>query len=319
MGNVTDLDWVAFRSHAHFADVLDALPSCFRSPQHLQVVGTGKGWNGYKESRRLLYLGKPVGLVAWGGASMRGWCQTNLTGDAMDLIAGDTGETLTQLVEDLRGQFKRVDIARTTFDGSVSIQTVEKAHAEGGFCSGGRNPKMKRITSTCETDGETCYIGKRDQPKFCRAYEKGWELVGMFGAALDARGMDVHSFLSDIRINDALPKDIFRVEVEFKPDPEFFPPDILMNRDTYFAGAYPYLATLVQSDSQPFKLTAERKASATMDAALNQVRRQFGDVLFTALMLHHGDMTGVWDKIVGKKHSRSLIEAGVLLAMEQTH
>jgi hypothetical protein len=30
-------------------------------------------------------------------------------------------------------------------------------------------------------------------------------------------------------------------------------------------------------------------------------------------------MTGVWDKIVGKKHSKSLIEAGVLLAMEETH
>lgn len=319
MANVTDLDWVGFRSKRHFADVLYALPSCFRNPQYLQVMGTGKGWNGYAESRRLEYMGKPVGLVAFGGVAMKGWCQTNLTGDAMDLITGDTGETLTQLVEDLEGQFKRVDIARTTFDGSVSVETVRRAYSEGGFSNGGRNPKMRSIKSSCDTDGETLYIGQRDQPKFCRAYEKGWELVKSFGAALDARGLDVHSYLRDIRIDDAPAADIFRVEVEFKPAPELFPSDILMNRDTYFAGAYPYLASLVQSDSQPFRLTAERKASATMDQALAQVRRQYGDVLYTALMLHHGDMTAVWDKIIGKKHSQTLIEAGVLLAMEAVH
>jgi hypothetical protein len=30
-------------------------------------------------------------------------------------------------------------------------------------------------------------------------------------------------------------------------------------------------------------------------------------------MAYQGDMTAVWDKVVGKTHSQALIEAGVLL------
>jgi hypothetical protein len=30
-------------------------------------------------------------------------------------------------------------------------------------------------------------------------------------------------------------------------------------------------------------------------------------------MAYQGDMTAVWDKVVGKPHSQALIEAGVLL------
>jgi hypothetical protein len=40
---------------------------------------------------------------------------------------------------------------------------------------------------------------------------------------------------------------------------------------------------------------------------------QFGPTLFTALRAYHGDMTTVWDKIIGDHHSQSLVEAGVLL------
>jgi hypothetical protein len=51
----------------------------------------------------------------------------------------------------------------------------------------------------------------------------------------------------------------------------------------------------------------------TLSAALDQVRRQFGSTLFTALHAHQGDMTAVWDLIVGDKHNERLVEAGVLL------
>jgi hypothetical protein len=35
--------------------------------------------------------------------------------------------------------------------------------------------------------------------------------------------------------------------------------------------------------------------------------------LYTALMAYGGDMTAIWDKIVGDHHSLPLVEAGVLL------
>jgi hypothetical protein len=50
-----------------------------------------------------------------------------------------------------------------------------------------------------------------------------------------------------------------------------------------------------------------------MAAALENCRVQFGPTLYTALMAYGGDMTAIWDKIVGDHHSLPLVEAGVLL------
>ena len=47
--------------------------------------------------------------------------------------------------------------------------------------------------------------------------------------------------------------------------------------------------------------------------ALENCRIQFGPTLFTALAAYQGDMTAVWDKVIGKSHNQALLEAGVLL------
>jgi hypothetical protein len=48
-------------------------------------------------------------------------------------------------------------------------------------------------------------------------------------------------------------------------------------------------------------------------AALENCRVQYGATLFTALAAYGGDMTAVWDKIIGDHHSVPLVEAGVLM------
>jgi len=52
-------------------------------------------------------------------------------------------------------------------------------------------------------------------------------------------------------------------------------------------------------------------------AALENCRIQFGPTLFTALMAYEGDMTAVWDKIIGDHHCQALLEAGVLLVSHE--
>jgi phage replication initiation protein len=313
MDSLTAVDWCGFRTKSHPADVMDSLHSSFSTPEYLRFEGTGKGWNGYEQSRRIEYLRKPVGLVAFGGNN--GWCQVNLSGDCMDHITGDVSEVLSQLVEDLDGQYKRVDIALTTHDGSVSLETVKKAYDSNGFRIRGKYPELRAITSTNDSDGETYYIGERESPKFVRTYEKGLQLAQECSLRLAHHGRITPPEIIAI---DGIPvKDIFRVELELKPKPELFPADILMNRDSYFAGAYPYLGELVAARPDTFRLTAQRKAVMTMDKALMECRRQYGDVLYTALMLHQGDISAIWDKIIGTKHSKSLLDAGVLFALPE--
>jgi len=290
----------------------------FPIPQYVRFEGTGKGWNGFEQARTILYLHQPVGLVAFGGLSMRGWCQVNLTGQCMEYISGEVSETLSQLVEDVGGQFKRVDIALTTKDGSVSLQTVRNAWEGGGFGTGGRRPKKREIVTSKLTDGQTIYVGQREQPKFVRAYEKGYQMAKEWALRFKAHTGRTER-VEGMQIDNVPVEKIFRVELELKPKPHLFPADVLVNRDSYFSGSYPYLGSLVQAKPDTFKLTAQRKAIYEVDRALMQIRRQWGDALFTALMVHEGDMTAVWDKIVGFKHSQSLLEGGVAHLFEVVH
>jgi hypothetical protein len=57
----------------------------------------------------------------------------------------------------------------------------------------------------------------------------------------------------------------------------------------------------------------QRDPQIDLKAALENCRIQFGPTIFTAMMAYNGDITAVWDKIVGTHHNPALLEAGVLL------
>ena len=46
---------------------------------------------------------------------------------------------------------------------------------------------------------------------------------------------------------------------------------------------------------------------------LENIRRQYGTTLYTAMMAYEGDISAVWDKIVGNRHNKRLLDAGVML------
>ncbi len=67
-------------------------------------------------------------------------------------------------------------------------------------------------------------------------------------------------------------------------------------------------------DACPELLLAPSRAGAIeLEVALGNIKRQYGSTLFTALVARHGDITGIWDRIVGDKHNEKLVRAGALL------
>ena len=298
--NITQVDWCSFRSKLGPEDLSDLVESAFPSEYRFDLGDTGKGWNGYEKSVDLLLLGKRVGAIATGGQYQRGWSQVTLTGEAMPHIQ-NPAETLSKLVDDSRGQYKRVDIALTTMDGSVTAEKVLAAYRSGGFDCTSNRPSCMTLRPEDPSEGTTVAIGKRTQPKYFRAYEKGFQMAKQLAYPHD-------NF-------DGVPlADIFRLELEIKADPADFPPDILTNRDAFFAGAYPYLGTVVHADPSTFSLTPQRQAQLTLDASLECIRRQWGNTLFTALAAHQGDYMAVWEKIVGRQHCKALVERGAMFA-----
>ena len=201
-------------------------------------------------------------------------------------------------------EIRRLDLALTTWEGEVTHERVEAAHTSGLFCSGGRPPDLQTITGSNPRAGRTCYVGKRTADKFFRGYEKGFEVAARLGA--------LGSGLTHLS-GHAL-EDIYRCEVELKAEGQVLPWEVIGRRDQYFAGSYPFCGRLLPDvDCDILMRRPERAPQTDLAVALEHCRVQWGAVLFTALVAHHGDMTAVWDRIVGREHSKPLLAAGVLL------
>ena len=92
------------------------------------------------------------------------------------------------------------------------------------------------------------------------------------------------------------------------------PWEVVERRDQYFAGAYPFCSDVLPNvETDILKRRPEREAQTSLATSLANLKIQFGPTLFTAMMAYGGDITAVWDKIIGDHHNQALIEAGVLL------
>lgn len=138
-----------------------------------------------------------------------------------------------------------------------------------------------------------------------RCYEKGYEMLAKLGFQLP--GTVTH-------IEGSRVQDIYRCEVEFKAATTDIPWDVIARRDQFFAGAYPFCADILPNvPAEALKRRPEREAQTSLSAALENCRIQFGPTLYTALRAYHGDISKLFEKVIGDHHNQALLEAGVLL------
>lgn len=334
----TTIDWFGFRAKDTPDVMVSALSEVCPTHYELSLAKRKTGWRSFESAFDVWITdtrGNPetncarIGMAMTGGEAVKGWSMFSLSGDGCAWVE-DWSRTMDVCTDRLEGfELKRVDVALDRFDGS-HWHDVDAAWAAGEFCppTGGKKPKAKPIDSRRIEDGRTYYVGNRESAKFYRGYEKGMQLLGPQMAAAQARdpeNFDLadHIFKTEIRVDRTGDepqvmafelRDWWRDEVEFKPVDNPLPLDLVENRDQYFAGAYPYLAkVLPTADAHPLCTRRERMPQLELAKVLKIVQHQYGNSLFTALHAYHGDIGAVWDKIVGRKHSRALLDAGVLL------
>lgn len=299
--NLTKVDWFGFRSKGQIPEVIEGLRGCFSSfgPSFKAVPRSG-GWMGFKSSANLCLGDMLVGMMAFGGDSQRGNVSVNITGQGCAFMEDwDQVQDSVNILPEY--EVRRLDIALDTFKREATHAKVVQAHRDGLFTLSGRPPSMTRIEPEDPLEGSTAYVGSRENAKFFRGYEKGLELVKAY-----PRG--------SIRTLDGVPvEDIYRLELELKAKQGPLPVDLIDKRDQYFAGAYPYLQTVLDVNPEVFVQAREKGPQNDLAAMLANIRHQYGSTLFTALMAHQGDIGAVWDKIVGHKHNEHLLEAGVML------
>lgn len=301
----TTVDWLRFRVKAEPRDVLQSLKPMFGgvgSMLHLKHLE--RGILGFQQGAQIMVADMPIGRIDFGGESQKGWVRTDITGKGCEWV--EDWDQVAVIEELPHAQVRRLDLALTTWKGEVDHHQVVQAHTDGRFITKGRPPKLQQVISSDPRQGRTCYIGEREKSdKFMRCYEKGLQLANTYGGKLP--GTITH--ISDCRVED-----IYRCEVELKASNQDIPWEVIERRDQYFAGAYPFCADILPGiESDILKRRPDREPQVSLAAALENCRVQFGPTLYTALMAYGGDMTAVWDKVVGREHSRPLLEAGVLL------
>jgi phage replication initiation protein len=261
-----------------------------------------KGILGFQRAAQIVIGDMPIGRVDFGGDSQRGWVRTDITGKGCEWV--QQWDDLDNIERLPSSEIRRLDVALTTWEGEVTHEQVVQAHTDGRFTIR-RPPALRQIISSDPKAGRTCEIGTRERSdKFMRCYEKGRELAGKVAS----RGVEV------ISIDGHPVEGIYRCEVEFKAASTEIPWEVVERRDQYFTGAYPFCADVLPNvESDILQRRPQREPQMDLMAALENCRIQYGPTLFTALHAYHGDMTAVWDKIVGKTHAPSLLEAGVLL------
>lgn len=299
----TTIDYLRFRTQADPSQVLEAVRPMFGAfGAGLRLGAAGKGSKGFQRSLSIMSGDFHLMDMQFGGESQRGWVRVEMTGKPCEWV--QDWDAVSEVEALPAAQIRRLDIALTTWDGEMSHDQVVQAHTHGRFKTGGRPPQLEQITSSDDRAGRTCYIGVRAKSdKFFRSYEKGFEMIKKMRSH--------HDILS---IDGKLVENIYRCEVELKAATRPIGWDVIERRDQYFAGSYPFCSEVLPNvEADILMRRKERAPQIDLMAALRNCQIQFGATLFTALHAYHGDMTAVWDLIVGDKHSEDLLRAGVLL------
>lgn len=300
----TTVDWLRFRVKAEPRDIVKTMQPMFGEfGGALKLQHLARGMLGFQKASQICIGDMPLGRMDFGGESQQGWVRVDLNGKGCEWV--QDWDQLASVEELPHAQIRRLDIALTTWEGQVTHESVVKAHSERRFVTRGRPPALQQITSSDPRAGRSCYIGKREQSdKFMRCYEKGFELAGKM-KRLPGELTHIDGFKIE---------DIYRCEVELKASSTDIPWEVIPRRDQYFAGSYPFCADVLPGiEADILQRRPAREPQAELSVALENLRIQFGPTIFTALMAYGGDMTAVWDKIIGDHHNQALIEAGVLL------
>ena len=310
--NKTTVDWLRFRTQSDPFQTLEAIRPAFGTVAGLVQLGDHqRGKDGWEHRRPIMLAGDVVlGAVDYGGDSQRGWLRWDMPGGGCEWV--QDWAAVAGLVGVLdRAELRRVDLAFTTADpGLVNHEKVLAAHAADLFSSGGRSPKARIVTGSEPSDGRTVYVGSRKGHKFIRCYEKGWEMMVKAGVPEGVRKQVERVEFDGLGMVNVA--DLYRVEVEFKDVDKVLPFAMLTDRDSYFAGANPFCASLLPG-------AVERKvmglpdfgAKAALAVQLEHCRRAYGAIIRTAI-LAHGDERAVMAMIAGEGPSDRLISAGVL-------
>ena len=217
----------------------------------------GNGHFGFQHGARLYVLlddgaRHQVGLLDWGGERMRGRARLDISGSGCSKIVNWQGMQ-DFLYSAWECVITRIDLAVDCLEGEFTVDDARDWLHEGLFTAGTGAPPRHSTPGDWLSEtpyyGRTLEIGRRENGKMLRAYEKGLQLMPGSGDKWT------------------------RFEVELRRKDRDIPLDILTRCDEFFVGAYKCLQQLlpvagerIKTHQKEGELTAERMVSCAREA-----------------------------------------------------
>lgn len=202
-----------------------------------------------------------VGRIDWGGTKHQGRARLDLSGAGCALIK-DWEEVQEQIESWQDVTITRVDLAVDCLNGEYSIEDARDWYQAGEFNAGGRMPRHSTPgdwLAEGSPHGRTLEVGRRENGKMLRVYEKGKQLG------------DKQSPWT-------------RFEIEIRNKDREIPLDILTNRDTYFTGAYKCLEQILDAGATRIA-TQQKEGQISAEKLTYHAKTAYGG-LVNVLRLH---------------------------------
>lgn len=257
------MDWLTFTwrpeadEHVPSA-VLDLLRTL-----GLPVEATaGRGHFGFEKGARLTCrlddgAEHQVALLDWGGEKMRGRARLDLSGSACSRIR-DWRTMHDWIDQQSETTITRIDLAVDCLQGEFSVDDAKGWLESGQFHAGTGAPPRHSTPgdwlSPVPYYGRTLEIGRRENGKMLRAYEKGLQLSPGSGDKWT------------------------RFEVELRNKDRDIPLDVLTRCDEYFVGAYVCLQQLL--DAAPERIaTHQKEGELSVERLVHHCREGYGKLI----------------------------------------
>jgi len=259
------------RDGAASVEVLGALGAILRAPLFMRA---GPGLMGYTTRctvmARLHDKQVVIGALCEGEAQ-RGWNLLQFNSRGCALVAERWVEMHCFLTA-IGARITRVDLAVDFLNGENCVDDAVKLYEVGAFNVRGRKPKSS-IAGDWHNgiDGRTFYVGRRENGKLLRVYEKGRQLGDLKSPWV-------------------------RWELQLGRKERDLPLDILINPAPFFAGAYPALHDILPAASISLP-TRVIERSTDLVRRLRHLRASYGATLTESLSLSGATAQGVMEAL----------------------
>jgi phage replication initiation protein len=197
-----------------------------------------------------------VGRVDFGGAHHGGRARLDLSGAGCSRVR-DWSQLRTVFEGWVDAKLTRVDLAVDALEGEFSVDDAVIWYESGDFRASaqGAQPRHSLIGDWlgAPKHGRTIEVGRRENGKMCRVYEKGRQLGDQASAWT-------------------------RFEVELRNNDRDLPWDVLTECDKYFAGAYRCLEQLIGVVGERIK-THQKEGEIALSVMKGHATTAYGQVL----------------------------------------